>query len=157
MSGDALSGGPVGADPPSTLGSPTPRQAPVWNMARPGPPRELAHVTLADHDGVSVATVSGEIDMSSVDHVAGALTDLSNLAMGLVVDLRSVEYLDSSGISVLHDLAQRLRRRTQMLVIVCPPGSPPRRMLELTALDTQAVVLDELGPAIEVVRSAYAG
>jgi anti-anti-sigma factor len=123
---------------------------------RPGPAQELAGVVLQDRDSVTVATVTGEIDMSSVDRVAAALTDISNLAMGLVVDLRGVDYLDSSGISLLHDLAVRLRRRTQMLVIVCPTGSPPRRMLEITALVDQAVVLDELQPAIDAIRSAYA-
>ena len=77
------------------------------------PPRELANVKLEDHDGVTVAVVSGEVDMSSVERVAAAVTDLSNLAIGLIVDLRSVSYLDSSGISLLHDLALRLRRRSQ--------------------------------------------
>jgi hypothetical protein len=43
-----------------------------------------------------------------------------------------------------------------MLIIVSSPGSPPRRMLELTALDRQAVVFDDLAPAIEALRSAYA-
>jgi anti-sigma B factor antagonist len=119
------------------------------------PPRELADVRLEDHDGVTVAVVSGEVDMASVERVTVAVTDLSNLASGLVVDLRSVSYLDSSGISLLHDLALRLRRRSQLLVIVSPPGSPPRRMLELTALDAQAVVLDALEPAIEAIRAAY--
>jgi anti-anti-sigma factor len=102
-----------------------------------------------------VATIRGEIDMSSVDQVAIDLTDLSNLAIGLVIDLTPVDYLDSSGISLLHDLAARLRRRTQMLIIVCPPGSVPRRMLELTALDSQTVVLDELAPAISAIREAH--
>ena len=119
------------------------------------PPRELAEVTMEDRDGIAVATVSGEVDMSSVERVAAALTNLSNLAIGLVVDLCGVEYLDSSGISLLHDLAQRLRRRSQMLVIVCPPGSPPRRMLELTALDAHAVVLDDVERAIEAIRDGY--
>ncbi|HWE09712.1 MAG TPA: STAS domain-containing protein [Solirubrobacteraceae bacterium] len=146
VTGDAVTGAPVG-------GGALPQTA-AWSIARPGTPQDLAQVSLGDHQGVTVATVSGEVDMSSVDRVAGTLTGLSNLAMGLVVDLGAVEYLDSSGISVLHDLAQRLRRRSQMLIIVCPPGSPPRRMLELTALDTQTVVLDELGPAIEAMRSA---
>jgi stage II sporulation protein AA (anti-sigma F factor antagonist) len=138
---------PVGGYPP---------QAATWQVARPVPPRELAHVTLHDRAGVTVAMISGEIDMASVDHVAAALTDLSNLAMGLVVDLRSVGYLDSSGISLLHDLAVRLRQGSQMLIIVCPPGSPPRRVLELTGLDAQAIVLDELEPAVEAIRAKYA-
>jgi anti-sigma B factor antagonist len=130
---------------------PAPEGEPRWAM----PPRELAQVTIEDHDGIAVAVVSGEVDMSSVDRVAAAVTDLSNLAIGLVVDLRAVGYLDSSGISLLHDLALRLGRRSQMLVIVCPPGSPPRRMLELTGLDAQAVVLDRLEAAIEAVRAAF--
>lgn len=129
--------------------------APAWHVAEPVPPRELAQVTLTDHDGITVAAIAGEVDMSSVDQVAVALTNLSNQVIGLVVDLTLVDYLDSSGISLLHDLAVRLRRRTQMLIIVCPHGSSPRRMLELTALDSQAVVLDELAPAIERIRAAY--
>lgn len=128
---------------------------PVTRGLRTVPARELAHVTLKDHGGVAVATVSGEIDMSSVDGIAAALTDLSNLALGLVIDLRAVDYLDSSGISLLHDLALRLRRRSQALILVCPAGSPPRRMLELTALDAQAVVLDEVERAIEAIRDGY--
>jgi anti-anti-sigma factor len=107
-----------------------------------------------DGDGVTMATISGEIDVSTVDQVAAALTGLSNRAIGLVVDLRSVDYMDSSGISLLHDLVLRLRRRSQMLVIVCPSGSAPRRVLELTALHTQAVVLDDLSDAVGAIRSA---
>jgi len=139
----------MGTDPrgPAKRGSDNP-------AGRTVPPHELAKVALEDRDGVTVATVSGEVDMSSVDRVAAVLTDLSNLAVGLVVDLRSVEYLDSSGISLLHDLALRLRRRSQMLIIVSPPGSPPRRMLELTAIDAQAAVLEDVEAAIEVIRSA---
>lgn len=136
--------GPVGRDP-------------AVRRLRTVPARELAQVTLEDRDGVAVATVSGEIDMSSVDRVGAGLTDLSNLALGLVVDLCAVDYLDSSGISLLHDLAQRLRQRSQMLVIVSPPGTPPRRMLELTALDSQAVVLDDVERAIEAIRASDVG
>ncbi len=137
----------MGSDSPG----PRPSGDPVPRLA---PSPQLARVGLADHDGVTVASVSGEVDMSSVDTVAAALTDLSNLAIGLVVDLSAVEYLDSSGISLLHDLALRLRRRSQLLVIVSPPGSPPRRMLELTALDAQAVVVDDLETGLETIRSA---
>jgi anti-anti-sigma factor len=146
VDGSAVGGGPVG-DPLAS--------APAWNPVPAVSLLALAQVTLTDHDGVAVAAVSGEVDISSVDHVAEELNGLSNLATGLVVDLRSVAYLDSSGISLLHDLAQRLRRRSQILIIVCPPDSPPRRILELTGLDGQAVVFDALAPAIEAMGSAY--
>jgi anti-anti-sigma factor len=149
---------PASERPASQRPAPDPSghpQAVAWQHTRRLLPRDLARVTLNDDGGVTVATINGEIDMSSVDHVAAGLTSHSNLAIGLVVDLRSVGYLDSSGISLLHDLALRLRRSTQMLIIVSPPGSPPRRVLELTALDAQAVVLDDLLAAVEAIRTAY--
>ena len=144
---------PQGSEGSPEAQGPTP-PPPAWQSLPAVPPRQLAQVTVEDQDGVAVATVSGEVDMSSVTRVAAALTELSNQSIGLVIDLRSVEYLDSSGISLLHDLALRLRRRDQILIIVCPAGSPPRRMLELTALDSQADVRDELEPAIQAIRAA---
>lgn len=119
--------------------------------------REMASVRVEDHDGVAVASVSGEVDISNVDELARTLTGLSNLHLGLVVDLSAVEYLDSTGISLLHDLALRLRQRGQVLAVASPPGSPPRRMLELTGLSVQATVCDELAPAIAGLLAEYGG
>ena len=113
---------------------------------------ELAHVTLLEREGVTVAAISGEVDVSNAGQVATALTELPNLAHGLVVDLHALDYLDSTGVSLLHDLAARLRQRSQRLIVVCPPESVPRRVLELTALHVRTPVLDELGPAIEALR-----
>jgi anti-anti-sigma factor len=140
---------------------------PTWGPSDdvPGPPLpaevqamgDLARITVTDHDGLSVASIAGEVDISNVGQVSSALTELSNQALGLVVDLRAVDYLDSTGISLLHDLARRLRQRSQLLVIVSPEGSPPRRVLELTALDAQTAVFDELRPAIAALRDEFAG
>jgi anti-anti-sigma factor len=115
---------------------------------------DLADVRLYERDGVTVASISGEIDISNAATVRSALTDLPNLAHGLVVDLGEVRYLDSTGISLLHDLAGRLSQRSQRLIVVSPPDTPPRRVLELTALHVRAPVLDELDPAIAALRPA---
>lgn len=130
----------------------TPRgNEPSSGGAEPGP-GDLAHVDIQDHHGVPVAAISGEVDISNVDDVRARLIALPNLAPGLVVDLRRVDYLDSTGISLLHDLAGRLRERSQQLIVVCPPGSPPRRVLELTGLITRTTVVDELAPAVQAMR-----
>lgn len=126
-----------------------------WSLPSTRPPGAALAVRIEDDDGVPVAVLRGEIDLSNVHEVRRVLTDLSNLALGLVLDLRAVEYLDSGGISLLHDLAVRLRSRTQLLTIVCPVGSPPRRMLELTGFEGQALVVDELAPAIAAVRAGF--
>jgi anti-anti-sigma factor len=109
---------------------------------------DLAHVEIAARDGVTVATVTGEIDISNVGAIAEALTRLPNLALGLVVDLTAVVYLDSTGVSLLHDLALRLRRRSQRLLVVCPRNCPPRRTLELTGLPSHSELIDELDAAL---------
>jgi anti-sigma B factor antagonist len=113
---------------------------------------DLANVTLSEHDRVIVASITGEVDISNADTVGRALTELPNVALGLVVDLRGVAYMDSTGISLLHELASRLRQRSQRLMVVCPPGAPPRRVLDLTALNAHTPVLDELEPAIQALR-----
>ena len=115
-------------------------------------PGDLARVDMQDHDGVPIAVISGEIDISNVDDITRRLITLPNYAPGLVVDLRLVAYMDSTGISLLHDLAGRLRERSQQLIVVCPPGSPPRRVLELTGLITRTTVVDDLAPAVQAMR-----
>ena len=112
---------------------------------------DLVRVEFHDRDGVTVAAISGEIDVSNAGEVARAFADLSQVSRGMVVDLRELVYLDSSGISFLHDLALRVRQRWQPLIVVSPASSPPRRVLELTALDSHTLILDALEPAIEAI------
>jgi hypothetical protein len=56
-------------------------------------------------------------------------------------------------VSLLHDLAMRLRSRTQRLIVVSPPDTPPRRILELTALYLNAPIADELAEAVKQLGS----
>ena len=149
----------TGSEPGGFEASPGGSEAsPGGSEASPGgseaSPRasDLARVDIQDHDGVHVAAINGEVDISNVEDVSRRLTALPNSAHGLVVDLRLVSYMDSTGISMLHDLAARLRERSQQLIIVCPPGSPPRRVLELTGLITRTTVVDDLAPAVQALR-----
>ncbi len=113
---------------------------------------DLATVTLADHEGVAVAAIAGEIDISNVEAVAEILHRLPNQAVGLVVDLTETNYLDSAAISLLHDLATRVAQRSQRLAIVCGQTSLPYRVLTLTDVHTRTPVLDGVPEAIRSVR-----
>jgi anti-sigma B factor antagonist len=137
-----------------TPGPDTGREPPAGPGAPAGAAQDLARVILEDRDGVTVAAISGEVDISNAAMVSRTLTGLPNLAHGLVVDLSAVEYLDSTGISLLHELAVRLRQRSQRLIVVCPAQAPPRRVLELTALHSTVTILDDLPPAIQALRDS---
>jgi anti-sigma B factor antagonist len=84
----------------------------------------LATLRVETMRGTPVAHLAGEVDASNAgdlgQQVAAAVP---NTAMGLVLDLSDTGYLDSSGIQLMYELADRLRRRQQRLIIVVPPES----------------------------------
>ena len=61
---------------------------------------------------------------------------------GLVLDLSAVDYLDSGGVHLLHELMLTLEECGQRLRVVAEPGAPVLRVLELVDLD-RSVPLDE--------------
>ena len=90
-------------------------------------------VAIAADDGeIVVARISGEIDLASAPAVRANLADaVPNRALGLVIDLTTTSYLDSSGVSLIFELAERLRMRQQKLRLVVPEKAPLRRVLRI--------------------------
>jgi anti-anti-sigma factor len=87
--------------------------------------------------GVPVARLIGEIDISRALAVRDALVnELTNQDYGMVIDLQETTYLDSAGINVLFDLAERLESRQQQLVAVMPDRAVVRRVAELVNLES---------------------
>ena len=118
---------------------------------------ELASVTATEHGASLVLTIRGEVDISNIDSIAEAIYALPNTGEGLLIDLSEVSYLDSSAVSLLHDLAMRLRNRAQRLIVVSPPQTSPRRILDLTALYVNAPVADALETGIKLLGLAPGG
>ena len=108
-------------------------------------------VSVSECAGVTVISVTGEVDISNIDQLSATIFALPNSGPGLVVDLTEVSYIDSATVSLLHDLAMRLRQRAQRLVVVAAPASPPRRVLELTSLELTAALTDDLELAVRVI------
>ena len=94
-------------------------------------------VSIDRQDGIVVAKVSGEFDISRAVSVRDALVAaLENQDFGLVVDLQGTTYLDSAGINTLFELAERLNDRQQRLVAVLPDRAVIRRVVELVKLES---------------------
>jgi anti-sigma regulatory factor (Ser/Thr protein kinase) len=79
-----------------------------------------------------IAVLAGDLDISCADSVHQALTASADLR---VVDLSAVTHLDSSGARMLFELPTRPD-------FIAPPGTPPRRTLDLSALSDVMVVRD---------------
>lgn len=103
---------------------------------------DLARVEASSANGTEVVRVVGEVDLSNVssvrDAIGAALPDLPEV----VLDLTSLEYLDSAGIAMLFRLAERLSYNRQELRLVVPPDAPIRAVIRLTRLDQVISVED---------------
>jgi anti-anti-sigma factor len=98
-----------------------------------GPAEELEFEPLGD---AVLAHLRGEVDLANARSVRDRLLEaVPNTATGLVLDLTATHHLDSSGVRVLFELAERLENRRQKLEIVIPDEAPVRRVLLLTEID----------------------
>lgn len=104
---------------------------------------------------VPIVYIEGEIDIVNASQVGGELFDAaSNEAPGMVVDLSGVTYLDSRGLHLLFELAERLRIRDQRLHVAVPPRALIRRVLLLTHLDSVVPIYPTVQEAAQHLASA---
>jgi anti-sigma B factor antagonist len=83
-------------------------------------------------DGCELLAVEGELDIATAPRMISALNDaFADLARPLVVDLSSVDFMDSTGLALLINAHRRVTRRGQGFAIVCP-GGPISRVFEVT-------------------------
>jgi len=92
--------------------------------------------------GASVLTLSGELDVASAGSLEQALSEVAN-DKHLVIDLRQLEFIDSTGLSVLVAANQRALDSGQRLGIV-NGGTQVQRLLTLTGLTERLQVADTL-------------
>ena len=105
--------------------------------------RELSDVELIARDGVPVASVSGEIDLSNADSTLTTLVDVVDEdSGGLIVDLSGLDYLDSAGVRLLFRLGKAVGDSGGGLRAVVPRDAQIRRVLELADVE-QMLALDE--------------
>ena len=95
---------------------------------------------------VVVAGINGEIDASNTAALGARLRALlTNRSDALTIDLTETTYIDSAGIALLFELSGELRERQQRLHLVVAPGSPIKRMIALTGLDSTIPTHEDRG------------
>jgi len=102
---------------------------------------DLASFAVVSADEVVVGFLTGEIDLSNAKELEAEIEGaVPNTALGMVLDLSALTYLDSSGIRLLLSLAGRLRWRGQDLVLATPPESRCRRVLSLAGIESTVLL-----------------
>ena len=115
----------------------------------------IAEFEFEQRDDVLIARIDGEIDSSNASQLRLALSErLPSASSALVLDLSSVNYLDSSGIHLLFDLGRRLAARRQAIRLVVPERAPVRRVLELCAVDGVAPMDADLDASLRALSES---
>ena len=109
---------------------------------------ELAQVSIGERGAIWLVGISGEVDMSNAHHIADEMRSaIPNRAEGVILDLTQTSYLDSRGISLLFQMARRLRMRGQQFAIAVGEDAPIRSVLNLTGMDSVASIYPSVAEA----------
>jgi anti-anti-sigma factor len=110
---------------------------------------DLVQLEIEERGDVVIASVSGELDLAGAPSTGEAIGEaVPTSARTLVVDFTKLEFIDSSGIAMLFNLARRLGARRQDLKVVAPRGEPVARVLEIVEFQRAAPVHDTLDEAL---------
>jgi anti-anti-sigma factor len=112
---------------------------------------ELVHVEIEERDGddVVVARLTGELDIAGAERTGLRIAEaVPSSARGVVVDMTDLEFIDSSGVSMLFALARRVGSRRQELRVVAPAGRPVARVLQIVEFERAAPVHADVNSAV---------
>ena len=104
--------------------------------------------------GAGVVAVRGEIHVSTAPELSTLLADaLSRGVTSLVLDLSEVEFIDSTGLSVLLNVLRRLTQRGGTLAVVCT-NPTVLRLFEITRLESTFDIVQTRDEAMARVGGA---
>jgi anti-anti-sigma factor len=114
----------------------------------------LGDVTFEHRGEVVIAHLTGEIDMSNAENIGAAILESTgNEALGVVLDLSDVRYLDSAGIYVVFGMRSRLEARGQLLRLSVPEGSPVDDALRLAGVQRRVDVVQTVEEGVGAVQA----
>jgi anti-sigma B factor antagonist len=98
--------------------------------------------------GIDIAVVSGEIHVSTAPRLRHGLEAMIARGDGtIVLDLTAVEFIDSTGLSVLLNGLRLVNQRGGHMVLVCK-NPTVLRLFQITSLDTTFDIVADRDTAI---------
>jgi len=125
-------------------------ETPARTMIPEGTPALQLDVSQADSGLAPLATVSGEVDVSSAPALRDGLTELIAKGTSVVVDLTGVGFLDSTGLGAL----VAARKAAEDLGVQLPLVCSSERILKLftiTGLDGVFTICGSVDEAQQLV------
>jgi anti-sigma B factor antagonist len=104
---------------------------------------ELLEIAVSESGGVRLLRLTGELDMAGVDRFERSLiSDQIPEATTLVIDLRGLTFIDSSGVRALIMADHRVRAEGGRFIVV-RGQDPVNEVLEMTGVARRVEFVDE--------------
>ena len=119
----------------------SPKQAPIARTGYASGVRSFSIETgsLAD---AALVSLNGDLDLSTAKRAEQAIEEAEKASPPvLVVDLRGLSFMDSTGLRVVVSADKRATRANRRLVIIQGPAAV-RRVFEITRLDDRLDIVD---------------
>jgi anti-sigma B factor antagonist len=101
-------------------------------------------IDVAQQGDRTYLSLSGELDLATVGELEDALNGRLGAGEDIVVDLRNLAFMDSSGVRALVAGHAAAREADGSLVIVRPPqGSEVDRVIDVSGIATALGMVDE--------------
>ncbi|MEU8897564.1 STAS domain-containing protein [Nocardia sp. NPDC048505] len=108
--------------------------------------------SVAVHDGATVLTVAGEVDLATAPALETAIEGiLADKPRAVIIDLTGVSFLASAGMAALVAAHQRAGESTTIAVVADGPATS--RQLKMTSLDQVFALYATLDAALDALKS----
>jgi anti-anti-sigma factor len=115
----------------------------------------MAGVQFEREDGVVVAIVTGEVDMSNATSVRQQIAEsVTPGDEAVIVDMSELSFMDSAGLHGVIELSTVLAERRQRFLLCVPHDSPIARAIEIIGLPQAVSVHADRAAAMEAVRAS---
>jgi anti-anti-sigma factor len=106
-------------------------------------------------DAVTVVAVAGEVDIVQTHELRERLLGaVRNDDMGLVIDLSEATYMDSVGVSLMFELAEKLSERQLRMAVVLPEDGLVERVLTIVNLGSVAEIRRTVEDAVATIDAS---
>jgi anti-anti-sigma factor len=101
-------------------------------------------ISTSDSDGRAVVTVRGELDLATAPELETVVLGRLDAGQEVVLDLRDLQFMDSSGLRVLVTAhARAVDGGPQFAIVRAAAGSEVAKILDIAGVEQQLNVLDE--------------
>ena len=112
-------------------------------------------IEIVQRNDVVIVRLEGDVDLANTPTLSAEILEaIPNDAVGLVIELSDVRYIDSVGIRMLFTFVRSLHASRQGMAIAVPPDSQVRKLLKITHLDEAAVFRATVDEAVVALRES---